>query len=294
MADSLATAKAHVMTDPRIQLGAHTFIWAPRWDDCGARVVASQTAAAGVSIVEIPLLEPSRIDVDATVQILTDHRLQPTCSLALPKEAHAPDYPEAAIEFLRGAIDTCAAIGSEWLTGALYGHLGLFTGEAPTRTEHRTISDVLRHAADHAEQRGVRLGIEAINRYETHLINTAEQAFDLLESIDRPGTVCAHLDTFHMNIEEPDIGAAVRLLGDHLGYVHLAESDRGVIGHGTFPFRELFEALDDIHFGGPAVIEAFVNAPAELRIATASWQSVAGDASSFLDASLSHIAAHLS
>jgi D-psicose/D-tagatose/L-ribulose 3-epimerase len=281
------------MTDPRIRLGAHTFIWAPRWDDCGARAAASQAAAAGLSIVEIPLLEPSRIDVDATIQILADHRLQPTCSLGLPTEAHAPDHPDEAIQFLREAIDTCAAIGSEWLTGALYGHLGLLSGAAPTAAEHETISGVLSEAADHAKERGVRLGIEVINRYETHLVNTAEQALDLLERIDRTGTVFAHLDTFHMNIEEPDIGGAVRLLGDQLGYVHLAESDRGVIGHGTFPFRELFEALEDIHFSGPAVIEAFINAPADLRTATASWRPVAGDAASFLDASLSNIAEHL-
>ena len=277
------------MTDPGIQLGAHTFIWAPQWDVEGARLAASRASAAGLSIVEIPLLEPSRIDVDSTVRILADSGVRPTCSLGLPTEAHAPDHPDAAIEFLRVAIDTCAAIGSEWLTGALYGHLGLVTGEAPTKAEHHTIAEVLRHAADHAKQRGIRLGVEVINRYETHLVNTAEQALDLLADIDRPGTVFAHLDTFHMNIEEPDIGAAVRLLGEHLGYVHLAESDRGVIGSGTFRFRELFEALDDIGFGGPAVIEAFVNAPADLRAATASWRPVAGDAATFLDASLSHI-----
>ena len=242
------------MTDPGIQLGAHTFIWAPQWDVEGARLAASRASAAGLSIVEIPLLEPSRIDVDSTVRILADSGVRPTCSLGLPTEAHAPDHPDAAIEFLRVAIDTCAAIGSEWLTGALYGHLGLVTGEAPTKAEHHTIAEVLRHAADHAKQRGIRLGVEVINRYETHLVNTAEQALDLLADIDRPGTVFAHLDTFHMNIEEASPAETLRevgsLPGNLIGHIHWADSNRRAMGLGHTDARAAFDALESTGYSG--------------------------------------------
>ncbi len=277
------------MTTSRLQLGAHTFIWAPQWDEAGAVCAASSAAAAGLEIIEIPLLDPSAVPIQATLETLERYQMTPTCSLGLPATAHAPDHPNEAIQFLHSAIDTAAAIGSEWLTGAVYGHLGHVTGTAPTTSEIDTIAFVLQHAADYAQQRGIRLGIEVINRYETHLINTAAQAANLLDRVDRPETVFGHLDTFHMNLEEPDITKAVHLLDQRLGYVHLAESHRGAIGTGLFPFKPFFDALQDIDFSGPAVIEAFINAPPELRTATASWRCVAGDATTFVNDSLKHI-----
>jgi D-psicose/D-tagatose/L-ribulose 3-epimerase len=223
------------------------------------------------------------------MKLLNRFQLSATCSLGLPAEAHAPDHPEEAVRFLVTAIDTAADIGSEWLTGALYGHLGHLTGAAPSSGEIDTIAMVLRTAADHARARGIRLGIEIINRYETHLVNSAAQAADLLDRIDRPDTVFGHLDTFHMNLEEPDVREAIHILGPRLGYVHLAESNRGPIGSGLFPFRSFFDALNEIGFSGPAIIETFINAPPDLRSATASWRPVAGDPATFVSESLGHI-----
>lgn len=280
---------AKTVTTMRLRLGAHTFIWAPRWDEAGAASAAAGAADAGFEIVEIPLLQPSEVSVPETVKLLNRFQLSATCSLGLPADAHAPDQPEEAIRFLVTAIDTAADIGSEWLTGALYGHLGRLTGAAPTSGEIDTIAMVLRTAADRARERGIRLGIEIVNRYETHLVNGAAQAAELLDRIDRPGIVFGHLDTFHMNLEEPDIREAVRLLGPRLGYIHLAESNRGPIGSGLFPFRALFDALIEIEFSGPAIIEAFINAPPDLRTVTASWRPVAGDPGTFVRESLEHI-----
>lgn len=272
------------------QLGAHTFIWSPAFEGSGAETAACSAAAAGLGTIEIPLLDPSRIDVTNAVQTLSRHRLRPTCSLGLPADKHAPDNPDGAVLFLRSAIDTASALGADWLTGALYGHLGHVTGCGVTDAELSVIAEVLRVAADHAATKGIRLGIEVINRYETHLVNTAEQALELLDRVDRPETVFGHLDTFHMSIEEPDVAAAVRLLGDRLGYVHLAESNRGAVGTGLFPFDELFAALREIDFDGPAVMEAFINASDDLRSATASWRPVAGTPDQFVQTSLDHLA----
>lgn len=237
----------------------------------------------------VGLLQPSKVPIPETVEPLNRFQLSASCSLGLPAQAHAPDHPDEAVRFLVTAIDTAADIGSEWLTGALYAHLGHLTGAAPTSGEIDTIATVLRSAADHAQERGIRLGIEIINGYETHLVNSAVQAADLLDRIDRPGIVFAHLDTFHMNLEEPGIREAVRLLGPRLGYIHLAESNRGPIGSGLFPFRSLFDALNGIGFSGPAIVEAFINAPPDFRTATASWRPVAGDAATFVSESLEHI-----
>lgn len=274
------------MIDTNAQLGAHAFIWVPEWTREHAHRAAAAVAEARLTTIEIPVLDPSLIDVRATVELLDRHRLRPTCSLALPGSAHGPAEPRAAMEFLRRAIDVTADLGSQWLTGVLYGQLGRMTGSGPTRDEIATIADILRHAADHARTRNVWLGIEVVNRYETYLLNTAQAALELLERVDRPDTVFAHLDTFHMHIEEPDIAGGVELLGDRLGYIHLAESNRGVIGSGTFAFGELFSALHRTGFAGPMVLEAFIHPPRDLMVATASWRPVAGDPANFVDASL--------
>ncbi len=271
---------------PLAQLGGHSFLWAPDFGPDHAETVAAGAAAAGLGVVEIPLLDPTAVDVEAATEALGRHGITPTCSLGLPSDAHAPDAPDRAVAFLRVAIDTAARLGSRWLTGSLYGHLGTVSGAAPTRAELDTLARVLSEAADHAAERGVCLGIEVINRYETHLVNTAAAAKELLAAIDRPGTVFAHLDTFHMGIEEDDVAGAVRLLGDDLGYVHLAESTRDVLGSGRFPFDELLAALAEVEFSGPAVIEAFLHGPDELLRTTASWRRPTLDATAFVEHSI--------
>ncbi len=270
------------------QLGAHTFIWSPRFVGDDAEKAAAGAQRAGVSIIEIPLLDPSVVDVDAGRLVLQTYGLTPTCSLGLPPHAHAPADPDEALAFLREGLDVAAGLGSRWLTGALYGHLGHLTGSRPTNAELLTVAEVLREAADHAATLGVQLGIEIINRYETYLINTVQQAIELIEAINRPN-VAAHLDTFHANIEEADIADAVHRLGPLLGYVHLGESNRGIIGSGTFRFDTLLAALDDIEFAGPVVIEAFMNASPDLLRATASWRNVGGEPNRFLADSITYL-----
>lgn len=271
-------------------IGAHTFIWSARWDHTGARLAATGAASAGFDLIEIPLLDPSIIDVADTRRLLESLGLGCTCSLGLPADVHLPSAPEEALSFLTRAVDVAADLGSGWLTGALYGSLGTLTGAAPTDEEIEIVGRALHRLAVHAEERGVALGLELINRYETYLLNTVEQAIQLIDRIDAPN-VYAHLDTFHMNIEEPSFGPSVRRLGRRLGYVHLAESDRGVIGSGHFPFGEFLDSLVSIGYSGPLVVESFAHADAEIRIATATWRRDHLDPRGFAAESLRHVRA---
>ncbi len=271
-----------------LPVGAHTFIWTPRWDRRGARRAATQTAAAGFDFVEIPLLDPTIVDIADTIRVLDDTGLSCTCSLGLPANAHLPQAPDKAVAFLTGAIDVAADLGSQWLTGALYGSLGTNTGAPPTDHELDTVARVLHQAASHAADRGIKLGIEIINRYETYLVNTANQAIDLLDRIDA-SNVYAHLDTYHMNIEESSFSEPIHRLGPRLGYVHLAESHRGIIGQGHTPFHDIFAALYATNFSGPLVIEAFLNTDATIQAITATWTHDRTNPQQFAGASLAHI-----
>lgn len=266
-------------------IGAHTFIWSPRWDRMGAERAAKAAAATGYDFVEIPLLDPTVIDIGHTRALLADLGIGCSCSLALPANAHLPTFPEAGRAFLEKAVDAAASIGSPWLTGALYGHLGTLTGKAATEAELDTIAGVLRTVAERAADLGLDLGLEIINRYETYILNTVEQALTLVERIDAPN-VFVHVDTFHLDIEEPSVPDAIRRLGSRLGYVHLAESHRGALGSGHVALDEVFAGLTSIAYEHPIVIEAFFNADPEIRRATASWRDHGLDPDDFARSSL--------
>lgn len=119
-----------------------------------------------------------------------------------------------------------------------------------------------------AERADVTLGIEAVNRYESNLINSAEQALELADEIGA-GNIVVHLDAYHMNIEEPNLGDSIRLCGSRLGYVHIGESHRGYLGTGTVDFDQLFAALVEIGYDGPLTFESFSTAVISERFASA-------------------------
>ncbi|MDX1657646.1 MAG: sugar phosphate isomerase/epimerase [Nitriliruptorales bacterium] len=277
-------------SDPSRRLGAHASIWAPTWDHRGAREATSQAAEAGFSFIEIPLLDPLSIDVTDTIQVLDAAELSCTCSLGLPADAHLPTAPDKALAFLQTAIDVAHDLGSEWVTGALYGNLGTFTEAPPSRDELETVASTLREAANFAAERDMNLGIEVINRYETYLLNTSDQAVALLEQMDVPNAY-VHLDTFHMNIEESSFSEAIHRVGSRLGYVHLAESHRGALGEGRIPFEEIVTALAAIGYSGPLVVEAFLNAPPALKAVTATWTDHGLSAERFAATSFAHMTA---
>jgi D-psicose/D-tagatose/L-ribulose 3-epimerase len=238
--------------------------------------VISGAAEAGLDFVEIPLLDPENMDVEHTRSLLQEHGLGCACSLGLPKEVHLPFDPDGAERFLNGAVEFSAALGTPVLTGCLYTHLGTLTGKPPEPEELEACARVLKSVARRAAGSGVRLGIEAVNRYETYLVNLAAQANDLLDAIDEPN-VFVHLDTYHMNIEEKGFYDPIISLGSRLGYIHLSESDRGTPGTGNVHWDEVFRGLKDADYSGALVMESFAAVNEAIIGATALWRDVVGD-----------------
>jgi D-psicose/D-tagatose/L-ribulose 3-epimerase len=115
----------------------------------------------------------------------------------------------------------------------------------------------LRKISNVASDCGVDVCLEVLNRFETYLINTAEEAVTYVKQVDRPN-VKIHLDTFHMNIEEDSIGEAIRTAGSYLGHFHTGECNRKVPGKGRVPWHEVADALHDVNYQGAVVMEPFV------------------------------------
>jgi D-psicose/D-tagatose/L-ribulose 3-epimerase len=258
------------------QFGAHAFIWAGEWTPEGAEKVIRGAAEAGLDFVEIPLLHPESMDVSGTKELLDRYGIGCTCSLGLPKAAHLPFAPEAAEGFLRTAVDVTDALGSDALSGAIYTHLGTLTRKPPTEEELATVGRVVKSVARYAAGQDISLGIEAINRYETYLINLASQADEVLGRIDEPN-VFVHLDTYHMNIEEKGFYDPIVATGPRMRYIHLSESDRGTPGTGNVHWDDVFRGLQAIDYDGRLVMESFAAVNEDIIGATALWRDVVGD-----------------
>jgi D-psicose/D-tagatose/L-ribulose 3-epimerase len=258
------------------QVGAHAFIWAGEWTPESAEKVIRGAADAGLDFVEIPLLHPETMDVSGTRDLLDRYGIGCTCSLGLPRAAHLPFAPERAEAFLKGAVDVTASLGAPALSGAIYTHLGTLTGKPPGEDELAAVERVLKSVARYAAGRDVSLGVEAINRYETYLINLTSQADAMVGRIDEPN-VFVHLDTYHMNIEEKGFYDPIVATGERMQYIHLSESDRGTPGTGNVHWDDVFRGLEAIDYDGYLVMESFAAINEDIIGATALWRDVVGD-----------------
>ena len=255
--------------------GVHTSMWTMRWDRDGAERAVEGAAHYGMEFIEIALLDAPSVDAAHTRELLERHGLRAVCSLGLP-EAVWPSrgHVDEAIDYLKVAIDKTAELGGEALSGVTYGGIGERTGEPPTEKEYDNVARALEGAARHAKSAGIAFGIEPVNRYENHLINTGRQAVEMVERVGADN-LFVHLDTYHMNIEEKGAANGVLDAREHLRYIHLSESDRGTPGEGCCDWDEVYGALAAIGFKGGLAMESFINMPPEVAYGLSVWRPVA-------------------
>jgi len=262
---------------PPVRIGMHASLWAPAWTREAAELAVPEAAAAGIELIEIPLLQPEAVDVAHTKAVLAQHGVAASASLCLPLDDRAGENPEGARRFLEGAVEVAAAIGCTFLGGVTYSALGYRSMQPPTEREYDNIARALKPIAKRCADHGMLLGIEPCNRYETHLLNTAAQGVAMRQRIGEPN-VTIHLDTYHMNIEEKGFPTGFRIAGsDGCHYVHVSESDRGVPGTGTIDWEASMRTLAEIGFTGDLVLESFVTLPPDIAGALSVWRPVARD-----------------
>ncbi|WSG99614.1 sugar phosphate isomerase/epimerase (plasmid) [Rhizobium johnstonii] len=265
--------------------GVHTSMWTMNWDRAGAEKAIAGAVHYKMDFIEIALLNAPAVDAKHTCDLLEKNKLRAVCSLGLPEHARASVRPDAAIEHLRVAIEKTAEMNAEALSGVIFGGIGERTGVPPTQGEYDNIAKVLDVAAKHAKKYGIQLGVEAVNRYENHLINSAQQAVDMVERVGADN-IFVHLDTYHMNIEEKGAANGILIARDHLKYIHLSESDRGTPGYGNIPWDAIYAALAAIGFKGGLAMESFINMPPEVAYGLAVWRPVARDMEEVMDKGL--------
>jgi D-psicose/D-tagatose/L-ribulose 3-epimerase len=271
-----------------MKFGIHAGLWMARWTD-EIEPILRIVADLGFDGVEISLLGMSNDKAATLGELIRDHGLEVTCSDGLSRDADItsadPAVRAAGLGHLRWAVRTAAALGSKGLAGVVHAPWGVFD---PANKAVRTSrsAEVLAQIDAELDAHGVTLGIEAINRFETDLVNTAAEAAALARATGshRIGIL---LDTFHLNIEEKDIRAAIAGAGDRLVHFHVSDNDRGVPGSGHLPWGEIRAGLADAGYGGWIVAEMFViagnPASADLNI----WRDIEPDATRAAQAALS-------
>jgi len=244
------------------KLGVHALVWVGGWSPAEARQAIASTAEAGYDLIEIPLLDPSSVDARDTRRVLDEHGISAGCSLGLSPETNVSSEDPAAVaagrRLLADALAATVELGADYLGGVLYGVLGRHEAVVSERGYANAV-EAIRGLCDDAARDGVTIGIEVVNRYESNVLNTTAQALRFLDDVGAPNAV-VHLDTYHMNIEEPGLAAPIEACGRRLGYFHVGESNRGPLGTGTVDFDEAFAALDRIGYDGTVTFESFSSA----------------------------------
>ncbi|WP_435771788.1 sugar phosphate isomerase/epimerase family protein [Nocardioides sp. SYSU DS0651] len=261
-------------------IGVNTWVWTSPLTDANLPDLLRHVASLGFDAVELPLESVGDISPEPTAAVLAETGLAPYVVGAMAPGrdlvAAAPEAVAATQDYLRGCIDLAAAIGAPAVCGPFYARTGRvwrLTGDerAAAYDEWRAnLAPVVDHAAAH----GVRIGIEPLNRYETSLVNTVDQALEALGPLLGPHLGLA-LDTYHLNIEERSSADAVRRAGEHLLHLQVCGSDRGAPGGDQTDWPALLAALDEVGYTGPLNIESFTPDNAAIAVAASIWRPLA-------------------
>jgi len=162
-----------------------------------------------------------------------------------------PVIRERAIDFVRSIISSAAELGAPAIIGSMQGRS---TKEVNSETAKSFLRDGLSVLSAHANQFGLPLFYEPLNRYETDQANTLAQGLETIQGIENVRLLA---DFFHMNIEESDIGNAIRTAGPLIGHVHFADSNRMAVGLGHLDIAPAMSALREIRYSGYLSAEVF-------------------------------------
>lgn len=263
--------------------GASTFIWVSPFSTANIGLL-TKVKNMGYDIIEIAVEDTSIIDWKLIKETARDLDLKITISGAFGPERDIsstdPAFREIGKQYIIDCIRIAEQMGSPVFGGPVYSAVGKtrIVSEEQKKQEREWCVNILKELSQTAGDCGVILGLEPLNRFETDMINTVDQALSILDEVGSPHLKIV-LDTFHSNIEEKDIPASIRKIGkDLLCHVQGNESDRGTPGTGHLEWQGIQEALTDIGYDGAVVIETFGQPSKELARAACIWRPLANSA----------------
>jgi D-psicose/D-tagatose/L-ribulose 3-epimerase len=257
-------------------LGASTWLWTSpfRGEDTA---LLEKIAALGFKAVELPVEDPGLIKAEGIAPVIHDLELKPhVCGVFGPgRDLTSPDASVRAATraYLIECFKLASALGAGFVAGPMYAQVGK-ARQLPVdqrRREWDLAVSGLRGICHDAADFGLSVAIEPINRFETDMVNTVDDALRMVREIDHPAAKMM-IDSFHMTIEESDLGAAIRAAGTDLIHVQVSENHRGVTGTGLTPWTAFRDALREVGYTGSVVIESFTPDNRDLAGAVCIWK----------------------
>ena len=242
-----------------MRLGVSAFAWAGKMEPRLLDLLPA-IRSLGLDGFELPMFDPTLLPTAEIRRTFEQSGLECTFCAILPAGINpiSPDagVRERSLHHLKQCVETAAAAGAGLLGGPLYAPIGYFTGHRPTADEWLWAAEAVQSLGETLDACRVTLALEPVNRSETYFLRTAKEALALSEAVGHP-RIGVMMDTFHANIEEKNIAAAISSLGDRLRHMHISENDRSLIGEGHVDFPAIVHALRTIGYDGFLTIEGF-------------------------------------
>ena len=262
------------------RIGVNTWVWVSPLTDDRLAELAPRVRGWGFDMIELPVENPADWDPGRAARLLADLGLSATVCLAMGPGrelvAAEPGTVASTQDYLRYVVDAAAEVGSAVIAGPAYASVGRTWRMSPAGRDacYAELRDNLAPVVEHAMAAGIRVGVEPLNRYETSVLNTVDQAILALDGLPTQGCGVA-LDVYHMNIEERDVPAAIRRARSRIAHVQVCANDRGAPGADHLDWPAILAALDDAGYDGPLAIESFTAENATIATAASIWRPLA-------------------
>jgi D-psicose/D-tagatose/L-ribulose 3-epimerase len=261
-----------------MRFGINTFLFTSPFTNDSTKLF-KQIKRWGFETVEIPIEEPFHID-PARVKCELDKEglvcgSVCACTGADRDLRGTVKQQETALAYLTKLMDQMVPLDCRTLMGPIYSAVGRAEAVPPAeyKLQWKTVVKHLRTQSRYAEERGQRICLEPLNRFETDFINTCDQALKMVRDVGSPALKIM-LDTFHVNIEEKNQAAPIRKAGEHLAHFHACGCDRGTPGNDHIDWLSIAAALKEIGYDGDVVIESFAANVKMIARAAAIWRQI--------------------
>jgi len=280
-----------------VKFGAHCYIFTDRWSDDQIDLLDT-IRELGLDCFEIGVGD----DVPFSAQ-LTRRRAEAlglelligpggAWPEACDVSADAAEDRGRGLAWHKQQVDLADRLGAVAYCGALYGHPGVVKRRRPPADEYKRAAEALHLLAEYAQQKRVKIALEPMSHFRTHLVNNPEQLMALIAQADHPN-LYALFDTYHMITEIRDYARAIRTLRDKLWAVHACENDRGVPGGGLVAWDAVFQTLAEINFEGYIIFETYNSSLGDFAYQRGMFHNVCPDGVSFVQEALAFVRAGL-
>jgi D-psicose/D-tagatose/L-ribulose 3-epimerase len=264
----------------QLKFGVSTWLWTSPFQTSSIDELFAKISGMGYDLVEIAVEDPEIIDGQKVKQALAAYGLKAiVCGAFGPTRDLTNEDPAIhgnCFKYIEACMDLCVLWDVKFFAGPMYSAVGKARMLPPEQRKQEWDLAVknLRIVCEMAAARGLDIALEPLNRFESDLVNTAEDVVRLINDIDHPSAKIL-LDGFHMNIEEPSLEAAIKLAGDKLIHVQVADNYRGTPGTGQTNWNAYRTALAEINYQGAISIESFTPQNKELAQAVCIWHPLA-------------------